>query len=141
HWFCAPALDALCRAHRARAGLRTGQSLHHRPDLALRQHRGTRPRARNLPLAELPRPRHHADAGGRHFLALRFAQRLLRRRRPFAPRAGVECAAAKTGEMKRGSYIVGLCALLLSGCSLVPFYREPPRPGRTTLASPLIILP
>ncbi len=32
-------------------------------------------------------------------------------------------------------------ALLLSGCALIPFGREAPRPGRTTLNSPLIVLP
>lgn len=31
--------------------------------------------------------------------------------------------------------------LVLSGCSALPFRREPPRPGRTTLSSPLVILP
>ena len=33
------------------------------------------------------------------------------------------------------------CALLLGACSVVPFRREPPRPGRTTLSSPLVELP
>lgn len=36
---------------------------------------------------------------------------------------------------------VGLCLLVLSGCSVLPFRREPPRPARTTLKSPLIELP
>jgi len=30
---------------------------------------------------------------------------------------------------------------LLAGCSYLPFERQPPRPGRTTLGSPLVILP
>ncbi|MBI4626675.1 MAG: aspartyl protease family protein [Verrucomicrobia bacterium] len=34
-----------------------------------------------------------------------------------------------------------LCLLLLTGCSIFPFRREPPRPGRTKLSSPLVILP
>lgn len=34
-----------------------------------------------------------------------------------------------------------LCLLALTGCSVIPFRREPPRPGRTTLKSPLIDLP
>jgi hypothetical protein len=32
-------------------------------------------------------------------------------------------------------------ALLLDGCSLLRFHRVPPRPGRTTLGSPLVELP
>jgi hypothetical protein len=34
----------------------------------------------------------------------------------------------------------GLCVLLLTGCSLNTFRREPPRPGRTTFTSPLVQL-
>ncbi|MEO5960648.1 MAG: aspartyl protease family protein [Opitutaceae bacterium] len=34
-----------------------------------------------------------------------------------------------------------LCLQLFAGCSLLSFRRTPPRPGRTTLASPLIELP
>lgn len=33
------------------------------------------------------------------------------------------------------------CLLILSGCAVLPFRREPPVPGRTTLGSPLVILP
>jgi hypothetical protein len=36
---------------------------------------------------------------------------------------------------------IALCLLVLTGCSVIPFRREPPRPGRTTLKSPLIELP
>lgn len=35
----------------------------------------------------------------------------------------------------------GLLPLILSGCSYLSFRREPPRPGRTTLSSPLVVLP
>jgi hypothetical protein len=34
-----------------------------------------------------------------------------------------------------------LCLLVVTGCSVLPFRREPPRPGRTTLKSPSIELP
>lgn len=34
-----------------------------------------------------------------------------------------------------------LCVLLVAGCSAPSFRRQPPRPGRTTLGSPLVILP
>lgn len=34
-----------------------------------------------------------------------------------------------------------LLALFFTGCAILPFRREPPRPGRTTLGSPLITLP
>lgn len=38
--------------------------------------------------------------------------------------------------------LLSLLGFFLSGCTLVPFFkREAPRPGRTTLDSPLIILP
>ena len=38
--------------------------------------------------------------------------------------------------------LAALCAaLLLGGCSFLPFRREAPRPGRTKLASPLVVLP
>ena len=38
--------------------------------------------------------------------------------------------------------LVGLLsALVFAGCSILPFNREPPRPGRTTLVSPLSIVP
>ena len=35
----------------------------------------------------------------------------------------------------------GLWLLALTSCSVIPFRREPPRPGRTTFGSPLVILP
>jgi hypothetical protein len=34
-----------------------------------------------------------------------------------------------------------LCLLLWSGCSVIPFRRQPPPPGQTTLKSPLVELP
>jgi hypothetical protein len=34
-----------------------------------------------------------------------------------------------------------LCFLILTGCSFPYFKRQPPQPGRTTLSSPLVILP
>lgn len=33
------------------------------------------------------------------------------------------------------------CLLLTTGCSYLTFHREPPRPGRTKLSSPLVVLP
>ncbi len=33
------------------------------------------------------------------------------------------------------------CLLLTTGCSYLTFHREPPRPGRTKLNSPLVVLP
>ncbi len=41
------------------------------------------------------------------------------------------------------SSLFALVALLLGGCSTLPsaFHRAPPRPGRTTLGSPLVIVP
>lgn len=46
--------------------------------------------------------------------------------------------------MKRlASSLFASAALLLGGCSTLPsaFHRAPPRPGRTTLVSPLVIVP
>lgn len=46
--------------------------------------------------------------------------------------------------MNRAHIRVWSALLLLawvSGCAVVPFRREPPRPGRTTFDSPLVILP
>src|SRR6476659_8531196 len=44
--------------------------------------------------------------------------------------------------MKRGILLLIACgALFASGCAWLPFHREAPRPGRTTLESPLLILP
>jgi len=37
------------------------------------------------------------------------------------------------------SALAGL--LFFAGCSMSPFHREPPRPGRTTFGSPLVVLP
>ena len=34
-----------------------------------------------------------------------------------------------------------LAGLLVTSCTYLPFHREPPRPGRTKLGSPLIVLP
>lgn len=49
---------------------------------------------------------------------------------------------AERGWRPRGLTVICLWAtLLVTGCSVLPFHREPPRPGRTTLGSPLIILP
>jgi hypothetical protein len=43
--------------------------------------------------------------------------------------------------LERGGFLLLLCAaLFLSGCTF-PMSRRPPRPGRTTLSSPLVILP
>lgn len=53
-------------------------------------------------------------------------------------------AAAAAGPARAAplfSFSALLAGLLLSGCSVLPFHREPPRPGQTTLGSPLIILP
>jgi hypothetical protein len=39
-------------------------------------------------------------------------------------------------------WLIGACGgLLLAGCSGTVFRRQPPQPGRTTLTSPLIVLP
>jgi hypothetical protein len=35
----------------------------------------------------------------------------------------------------------GSSLLFTTGCAVIPFHREPPRPGRTTLGSPLVVLP
>lgn len=44
--------------------------------------------------------------------------------------------------MKRLILLLAACGtLLVSGCAWFPFRREAPRPGRTTLDSPLVILP
>jgi hypothetical protein len=41
-----------------------------------------------------------------------------------------------------GATLLGLCvALLFAGCSGLSFHRQPARPGRTTLGSPLVALP
>ncbi len=42
--------------------------------------------------------------------------------------------------MKRLLFTVS-CLLLLNGCAVIPFKRQPPPPGRTTLKSPLVELP
>ena len=39
------------------------------------------------------------------------------------------------------SAVVGLGLLALAGCSAGSWQRQPPQPGRTTMASPLVILP
>lgn len=36
--------------------------------------------------------------------------------------------------------LASLC-ILVSGCTYLPFHRQPPKPGRTTLSSPLAVLP
>ncbi len=47
-----------------------------------------------------------------------------------------------TGRMARaGAGLVLLAVLWLAGCSAGSFRRQPPQPGRTTLASPLVVLP
>ena len=33
------------------------------------------------------------------------------------------------------------CLFVVSGCAYLPFRKEPPRPGRTKLSSPLVVLP
>lgn len=60
-------------------------------------------------------------------------------------RSGATAPAAAGGgreHRRAGLNFTGLVLLLLlSGCAVLPFHREPPRPGRTTLGSPLVILP
>ena len=48
---------------------------------------------------------------------------------------------SRRGSVAGSRLLSALCLLFLSGCSLIPFRREPPRPGRTTLESPLVALP
>ena len=46
--------------------------------------------------------------------------------------------------MKKSLPLLAVCAgLLLGGCATLssPFHREPPRPGRTRLGSPVVVLP
>jgi hypothetical protein len=58
--------------------------------------------------------------------------------------AGAPAAVEGRGTERRtalGNFGGLLLLLFLTGCSVLPFNREPPRPGRTTLGSPLVILP
>ena len=48
--------------------------------------------------------------------------------------------AARTSALRTTRFTWLVLCLFLSGCAIIPF-REPPRPGRTTLTSPLVILP
>jgi hypothetical protein len=38
-------------------------------------------------------------------------------------------------------WVATVLSVLVSGCTAISFRREPPRPGRTTLGTPLVILP
>ena len=60
----------------------------------------------------------------------------------FAENSGMPPVQGSGTRPRLAMALVGLLSALgFAGCSILPFNREPPRPGRTTLVSPLSIVP